>query len=393
MIDGVGVAVRVLRTRRGEIEDAIFARVQGEAFDRLGEHDAQYMAGLRAAITAAVAYALEGIEHGEQQVGPIPVIVVEQARRAARIGVSLDTVLRRYVVGHTLLGEFVMEQADRTGLTGGRGELVGAMRAQAGVLDRLLGAITREYEMELARAARSPAQRRIQRVQGLLLDADATESVGPAELGYRLEGWHLGVIATGADAERAVRELAEGMGRRLLSVLQGDDSVWAWFGGDRRPAFADIERVIKAKVASAGVALALGEPARDLQGWRLTHQQAQAALGVALRRGGREDVTFTRYSDVALLASALKDQALAAALSELYIEPLDDPDNSGPLLRQTLRAYLATERSVSSTAAALGVVRRTVGNRLSTIEERLGRTLHPFPAELEVALLLDELGE
>jgi DNA-binding PucR family transcriptional regulator len=66
--------------------------------------------------------------------------------------------------------------------------------------------------------------------------------------------------------------------------------------------------------------------------------------------------------------------------------------NVGAVLRQTLRAYLATERSVSSTAAAIGVGRKTVENRLQTIEERLGRSLHPFPAELEVALLLDELA-
>jgi hypothetical protein len=39
------------------------------------------------------------------------------------------------------------------------------------------------------------------------------------------------------------------------------------------------------------------------------------------------------------------------------------------------------------------VARKTVASRLRTIEERLGRTLHPCPAELEVALLLDELAQ
>ena len=62
------------------------------------------------------------------------------------------------------------------------------------------------------------------------------------------------------------------------------------------------------------------------------------------------------------------------------------------MLRETLRTYLAAERNVSSTAAALGVVRKTVDTRLRTIEERLGRTLHPCPAELEIALELDEIA-
>jgi DNA-binding PucR family transcriptional regulator len=141
-----------------------------------------------------------------------------------------------------------------------------------------------------------------------------------------------------------------------------------------------------------GVILALGEPARGIEGWRLTHRQAQAALVVALRRGGRERMTLTRYADVALLASALKDEALARALIDIYLSPLEDSRNSGPMLRETLRAYLAAERSVSSTAAALGVVRKTVESRLRTAEEKIGRTLHPCPAELEVALLLDELS-
>jgi DNA-binding PucR family transcriptional regulator len=131
-------------------------------------------------------------------------------------------------------------------------------------------------------------------------------------------------------------------------------------------------------------------PARGLEGWRLTHRQAQAALVVALRRSASG--AATRYADVAVLASALKDEALARALVEIYIAPLEDSRGGGPVLCETLRVYMASERNVSSAAAALGVVRKTVDTRLRAIEKRLGRTLHPCPAELEVALLLDELN-
>ena len=83
---------------------------------------------------------------------------------------------------------------------------------------------------------------------------------------------------------------------------------------------------------------------------------------------------------------------LAGALLDVYIAPLEDVRGGGAVLRETLRAYLAAERSVSSAAAALGVDRKTVESRLRTIEKRLGRSLHPCPAELEVALELDELA-
>jgi DNA-binding Lrp family transcriptional regulator len=367
-----------------EIEEVIFARVSGGAFAGSGDEDAEYVAGLRAAVVAALKYGLEGIERGEEWVGPIPLVVSEQARRAARSGVGLDTVLRRYVVGHTLLGEFVMEEADRGDFPVDRGALREVLRVQAVVLDRLLEAITAEHADEMRRAGRSPEQRRAERVRKLL-DGGMIER---SELDYELDAWHLGMIIVGAGAADVVRQLASAVNRRLLSVPHGEQSVWVWLGGRERFAFADVKRVLTGAVPLESVMLALGEPAEGLQGWRLTHQQAQAALVVALCRPR----PLTRYADVALLATALKDEVLARALADIYLSPLDDSRNRGPVLRGTLRAYLATERNVSSAAIKLKVSRSTVEDRLRTIEERLGRTLHPFPPELEVALELDGIG-
>ena len=323
-------------------------------------------------------------------------VALEQARRAAGVGVSLDTVLRRYIVGNSLLEEFVVEETERDGKDcippTQREALRGALRAQASVLDRLLVAITGEYVDELARAGRSPEQRHSERVRRLL----AGETIERPELDYDLDAWHLGAIVVGKEAARAVRALAAGVGRRCLNVAQGEQSVWAWFGGVDRFEFQDFERVL-ADVVGIGshpsVVFALGEPAKGLQGWRLTHRQAQAALAVALRRSeSHPGGMFTRYADVALLASALKDEALARALLDIYLTPLDDHRGSGPVLRETLRAYLAAECQASSAAVKLDVARSTVAKRLRTIEEKLGRTLHPCSAELEVALLLDELN-
>jgi PucR-like helix-turn-helix protein/diguanylate cyclase with GGDEF domain len=376
--------VAQLRARRGELVEAIFARVRGGAFARAGAGDVEYMAGLRAAVAAALEYGLQGIERGEEGVGPIPPAVSEQARRAARVGVSLDTVLRRYVLGHTLLEEYVMEEAHRGGYPDERSALRAALRAQGSVLDRLLAAITVEYGDELARAGRSPEQRRAELVRRLL-DGDAVEH---AELGYELGGWHLGVIATGADAARAVGELASVLEHRLLSVAQGE-SVWVWLGGRERFAPEELERGLAGVSAQENVVLALGEPGRGFGGWRMTHRQAQAALMVARRRPHPGGVT--RYADVALLAFALGDEALAASLIEVYLAPLDEQRDGGVVLRRTLRAYFAAGRSASSAAAALGVVRSTVENRLRAVEQSLGRSLLACLAELEVALRLEEL--
>jgi|HubBroStandDraft_4_1064222.scaffolds.fasta_scaffold15579_2 DNA-binding PucR family transcriptional regulator len=379
-----GVVAR-LREREGELVQVIFARVRDDGFGPAGAADAEYVAGLRAAIAAALEFVLTGIEHGEEWTGSIPVLALEQARRAARIGVSLDTVLRRYVLGSTLLEEFVMDEADRGDLPGEREALRGALRVQALALNRLLEAITNEYRDELARAGRSSEQRRAERIRGLLAGGGVIEQSELVKLDYELDAWHFGVIARGAGAREVLHGLAASLDQRLLCVASGEETVWAWLSGQRRLEMAALERAVS---RSGGVSFAVGEPARGLQGWRLTHQQAQAALVVALRRPQR----FTRYADVALLATALKDEALARVLLDVYLLPLDDSGDRAPVLRETLHVYLAKECSVSSVAAMLNVARSTIEKRLRMIEKKLGRSLHPCPAELGVALQLYDLG-
>jgi DNA-binding PucR family transcriptional regulator len=107
---------------------------------------------------------------------------------------------------------------------------------------------------------------------------------------------------------------------------------------------------------------------------------------IAERRGQ----AVVRYADVALLASILRDDLLATSLRQLYLEPLARVKDGGKVGRETLRAYFATERNISSTAAALGVDRRTVTNRIRAVEELFGRPLRDFATELETALLLDD---
>jgi PucR C-terminal helix-turn-helix domain/GGDEF-like domain len=369
-----------LRARRTELVEAIFARVRAVP-DPVGDEDAEYVAGLRAAIAAAVDHSLTSIEQGEEWSESIPPAATAQARRSVRHGVSLDTVLRRYVAGDRVLEDFVMDEADRFP----REALRQVLRTQAALLDHLMASIATEYVHEVERAGRSPEQRRAESVQRLL----AGDPVGPGELDYQLDAWHLGVIATGARAAKAaVESLAEGLGCQLLIVPYRDESVWAWFGGQRRLAVADIERLLS-DMSVAGVSLAVGESGTGIAGWRLTHWQAQRALWVALR----EPRMLTRYTDVLLLAPALRDDVLARSLKEIFLSPLGGQRDGGAVSRETLRTYFAVGRNAATAAAALKVDRHTVERRVHRIEESLGRALHTCQAELEVALRLEALSD
>ncbi|HTA97089.1 MAG TPA: helix-turn-helix domain-containing protein [Solirubrobacteraceae bacterium] len=372
-----------MRARQVEIEERIFARIRDGAQSPAGGDDAEYAAGLRATVQAAVEHALDDIELGEDGARSVPPEAVAQARRAARVGVSLDTVLRRYVLGSSVLGDFVMQEADHCDLVGMGTLIRDVLSAQAAVLDRLMTTITGEYIGELEQTGRSAEQRRGERVLGLLAGGRG----GTTELGYELDGWHVGAIASGDAATETLRRCAGELGVPLLCVRRGEDTVWGWLGGQCSPSARDIE-VVLSEGSGTNVSFAIGEPAHGIDGWRLTHQQAQAALRVALRSPRR----LTRYADVALLASVLHDDALAGSMAELYLAPLGDRENGGGVLRKTLRAYFAAERNASSAASALGVTRHTVQNRLRTIEEKLGQTLRTRQAELEIALRLEDLN-
>jgi hypothetical protein len=373
----VGLVTR-LRARRSELEEAIVARVRAIS-ESAGKEDAEYVAGLRAAIKAAVDHSLSSIELGEEWRGPIPSAAAAQARRAARHGVSLDTVLRRYTAGDRLIADFVMDEADRFP----QHALRQVLSTQGIALDRFMASIASEYLDEVDRAARSPGQRRAERVQGLLAGAPA----GSAGLDYELNAWHIGVIAAGAKSAQALEGLVEDLGCPHLLVPGGDRSAWAWLGGLRRGAIADVERVLADKDMD-GVALAVGEPAKGIEGWRMTHWQAQRALWVALRRPR----LLTRYADVLLLAPAMRDDVLAKSLREIYLLPLAGQRDGGTMSRETLRTYFASGRNAATAAAVLNVNRHTVERRLHKIEASLGRSLHTCQAELEVALRLEALG-
>ena len=375
-----GLANR-LRARRGEIEQAVLTRIHSVP-DPTSNPGLEYTEGVRAAVCAALDHGIEAVERSEDQPPPIPTVLLSQARMAARHGIRLETVLRRYLAGYTLLGDFLIEESGR-GAPLNRASLKRLLRIQAGLLDRLIAAVSEEYAREAAEARpASAAQRRAERVQRLL----DGELLDPAELGYDFAAEHLGLDAIGPGAEPAVRRLAASLDHRLLAVGQGEAGVWAWLGTRRGADPAELER-LSARELPPQLALAVGEPAPGIEGWRLSHRQARAALPLAMRSPGSP----VRYGDVALLASVLQDDLLVTSLRRLYLEPLAAERDDGQALRDTLRAYFTAEGNVSSAAAALGVKRHTVTNRLRVSEERIGRPLGECAAELDAALRLAEL--
>lgn len=380
---------RRLRSREAELQEAVFAHVRRSTPDSIADGDAQLAAGLRATIAVCVDYGLASIEQGTRWSGTISPVVALQARRDASSGVDLTTALRRCVAGYTLAWSFVLDEVARHDFPD---ELRFALLLQASettssVLACVQAEIADAHCSEIKRSARSREQRGAE-IAHRLLAGESLNAVELVELGYDLDGWHLGVIASGAQAGKATRGLVVGLGCEFLPVARGRETVWAWFGGRRRIAFSDVERIVSAGEYS-DLSLAVGEPAKGLKGWRQTHRQAEAALLVS-RCWPRK---LTRYLDVAAEATALQDDAFADSLIEMYLLPLDGMRIGGQAARRTLGALLEKAHNVASAASALNLDRSTVHRHRNEIERRLGCQLHERRVEIELALSIDDLRQ
>jgi hypothetical protein len=106
-----------LLARRPEIEQTLHNRIDALASSSRGV-DPEYVDGLPSAVSAALDFGLAVVRSGAEREPPIPAPLLTQTRLAARNGVGLDTVLRRYLAGYTLLTDFLLEEA-----AGGTGHL------------------------------------------------------------------------------------------------------------------------------------------------------------------------------------------------------------------------------------------------------------------------------
>jgi GGDEF-like domain/PucR C-terminal helix-turn-helix domain len=385
--DGSPEAIRIdlaarLRARAAEIEQAIFTRIK-ELSEPIGDGNPAYIAGLRSAVAEASRYGVEAVEKGREEPVPIPPETAKQARRAAREGVRLDTVLRRYAAGAKSLEEFIMAEAD--GIPSDVLCLI--LSDQGPQVDRLMESVSAEYRDELEQTRRSSVQKQADRILHFL---ESSSLVGPADVDYDFDHyWHIGMVLTGPTdlTTRALRALADRLGCRLLNMTRDRETVWVWLGRSREPDMAEVARLLSMDMPEE-TSVAIGEPRQGLDGWRQTFREAQTALQVMLYR----PQPVTRCRDVILVSAIVRDPALARSLVETFLAPLDGRSDSGEVLKQTLRAYFKADQNANTAASILGVNRHTVERRLRSIEKKLGQTLNTCGSQLQVALCVEELS-
>lgn len=360
------------------------------------DHDARMVDLLTASITENVIAAIHFLEHGREE-GEVeaPSAAFVYARALAQRDVPLSALIRAYRIGHN---RFVDEAIAVLATHGSQAESLAAaaefVHRSALWIDRICDQVGQAYERERDRWVSSRGGLR-QHWVTQVLDGSPVD-IGRAEdaLEYRFDRWHVGAVmwaddhvtasdlgALVDDVRAVVGDQLQALGPALMVPTDEREARLWWPVAD--DAVADV-------VVEAGtpVRLAFGTAGRGVDGFRRTWQEAARAQLVAQAGGGdpaRRVVAYAAVAPVALMADhpAELRRFVGAVLGELATD-----DERNGWLRDTLREFLARNRSYAATAEAMFLHRNTIQYRVTQALDKCGATLDDPDVVVQVQIAL-----
>jgi hypothetical protein len=371
-----------LEQRLTALSEKIVDRIRSEVEEIRGFDGAELWETLRGVTRTALTTELDFMRHGRELPSTCPPDAAEAARLAAMARLPSTVVLQTHRIGHSVVWEAFVSATEELALPPARRtELLNAgSRFLFGYSDVLARFVDEEYQRELGRLRQGTEKQRVRAVIDVLEGREQMDDSLP----YDLSLVHLGAVAWGPGALKALRALAQLLDRRLLALSPTGRTTWAWLGA--RAALSAAEEQQLVRFASQGARLAFGEPGGGVEGFRQTHRQALEAQRVGLRR----EAPVTRYRDVALESFAIRDVQAARQFLQIELGALGDTERARTL-KETLRAYFACAQNTAATAAALGVHEQTVAQRIRAVEQTIGQPVNSRRAELETALRIERL--
>ncbi|QIS13999.1 PucR family transcriptional regulator [Nocardia arthritidis] len=355
---------------------------------------------LRASTTENVIMVMQVLANGVDPASvDAPASALVYARRLAREGVPLTALLRAYGLGQSKLLAAAIGEVWRIGMPDAA--VISARLAEFAALyiDRVCTQVGEAYEREREHwdnSQHTTSQRWIER---LLHDADPDLHAAEQALGYPLDSIHLAVEAwvcpttTPAVASRALERTVPLL-RHLLGVTRDplllpsgyrELRVWVPLSAADAP---DIEQLRKAWVhEGVPVRLALGGPYAGAAGFRRTTAKAARTKKVAVS-AGKAAPSVLSFMEVAPVALLLDEPEELADFTARTLGPLARDDARMEIFRETLRVFLAEDRSYANTAKKLMVHRNTVQYRIQQITGKFGLTLTGDTLDLRLALTI-----
>ncbi|MFD5593867.1 PucR family transcriptional regulator [Streptomyces griseorubiginosus] len=346
---------------------------------------------LRPTAEAVVMEALAALCHGRPVPTTVPPETARQIARAVRQRIPIERVLAFQRASHARFSDALVSEFRR---------LVPADQQSEGLIDlsRFLVDLVSTFSLACSAAYAAEEQAWLASTDGsrgelvrALLRGDHMD-VNPAKaLRYELANrTHVGLIlrrdahddAASSSLDRVAATLLTQIGAIGHLVIPSDErEVWAW------GAFADPRSAaVRSLPVVPGALVAVGRPARGLDGFRATHEEATAAARVTLYSAARSHDRTVFFDDVRLAALLTSDPEGARSFVRDELGALGHPREA--VLQKTVRVYLECNCSPATTAARLGVVKNTVVYRIRRAEEILGRSVKEQQGILWAALHL-----
>jgi PucR-like helix-turn-helix protein len=355
-----------LRQRSADIAENTLLQVRAQLPDYYAVADPEFQSAGFGALPAVLSTAWRTLENDGRHPEHLPSGLVEEAANAARTGVPWEVIDRSYGMTHEAIWDGVLDEVATWQLSRPDARLI--LRVSSKFLFRCFDWLTTSAGKVYVSEHDEWLDRRHKRLRELVSQAVDGLAVPDTELGYGTGQHHLGVIGWGRSPERVISAAARTLGAELLVVPSSGSAVWAWLG---RPAFPAYERAAVAFNPAPGTHIALGAVERGRAGFAHTHQQAELASWISVRRTTPEGPCVTRYPDVAVEAFALADTSRARMFVRHVLGPLAGSDARSERLRSTLRAYCDTGHNSAAAAARLRVSERTVRYRIRALEDEL----------------------
>ncbi|GEE03237.1 ABC transporter substrate-binding protein [Gordonia spumicola] len=304
---------------------------------------------------------------------------VEYARRLAQRDVPANSLVRAYHVGQSVLLRDVYAKVDELALS--TTDSMQVVRHVTDIVYEYIDWITKyvfeAYEDERRRWMGVESNVLTSTIHALLASSTPDPTHLERESRYRLDQRHCALILWSSDEDEVtVREL-DRTARALAVRLRSDgeplvtaidrQTVWAWLPLGRRGRQLDGPDLESALDPAGHVRVAHGTPADGVDGFRRSHQQAQAAFTVATVSPDRRARHVVGYRDrgVGLVALLARDVDSTRAWVRDVLGSLAADGDAAAILRDTLGAYFATGDSHLRAAQRLNVHRNTVKYRVT----------------------------
>ncbi|WP_028933127.1 PucR family transcriptional regulator [Pseudonocardia spinosispora] len=366
----------------------------GDRIDGLGGDEVE-REWVRSSVRANIELVMQVMAHPDdvELVEP-PLGGVALARRIAQHDVPFYELVRAYHLAEWFWVRLCMREL--AGLTTDVDEYLAHTVEVSSLVHTYIDQVCRRlsviYEDERERWRSQEESARIGPITALLTGAVTDVAEAEAGLGYRLGHSHLAVIVwfagrqgTGDEFLRIKRVAAEIARRadcrgRPLVVARDHTTLWVWLP------LAGQERVDVTSALEDGVRVALGEPARGLDGFVASHRQASAAHEIGLAAGPDVGAVFP-YREVSSLAFLSADLPRARTWVAETLGELASSGRRTEELRRTLRTYSAANRSATATARLMNCHKNTIQYRIRSAERLLGHSIESTGLELDLALL------